>query len=95
MDPEVDNEDAQALSDVMDAEVRGRLFQRCRPKQHPHCFVPFPKGWKVDCAHERRQTFHLRLKVEWERFVRTRNLREGLACDTDVESNRSGSSSGE
>ena len=52
MDPEVDDEDAQALSDAMDAEVRGRLFQRCRSKQHPHRFAPFPKGWKADHAHE-------------------------------------------
>ena len=42
-DPEVDDEEAQALSDAMDAEVRSRLFQRCKSKQHPHRFAPFPK----------------------------------------------------
>ena len=35
-DPDVDDEEAQALSDAMDAEVRSRLFQRCKSKQHPH-----------------------------------------------------------
>ena len=49
-DPEVDNEEAQALSDAMDAEVRSRLFQCCKSKQHPHQFTPFPKGWKADRA---------------------------------------------
>ena len=49
-DPEVDDEEAQALSDAMDAEVRSRLFQRCKSKQHPHRFAPFPKGWKADRA---------------------------------------------
>ena len=32
---EVQDEDAQALSDAMDEEVRSRLFQRCRSKNHP------------------------------------------------------------
>ena len=36
-DLEVDDEEAQALSDTMDAEVRSRLYQRCKSKQHPHC----------------------------------------------------------
>ena len=31
--PDVDDEEAQALSDAMDAEVRSRLFQRCKSKQ--------------------------------------------------------------
>ena len=47
-DPEVDDEEAQALLDEMDAEVRSRLYQRCKLKQHPHRFAPFPKGWKAD-----------------------------------------------
>ena len=47
-DPEVDDEEAQALSDAMDAEVRSRLYQRCKLKQHPYQFAPFPKGWKAD-----------------------------------------------
>ena len=47
VDPEADNEDAQALPDAMDAEVRSRLYQRCKSKQHPHRFAPFPKGWKA------------------------------------------------
>ena len=47
-DPEVDDEEAQALSDAMDAEVRSPLYQRCKSKQHPHWFTPFPKGWKAD-----------------------------------------------
>ena len=94
---EVDDEEAQALSDAMDAEVRSRLFQRCKSKQHPHRFAPFPKGWQADRARgERRRTFRRPLlEVEHERFVRTRNLREGLLGDADVESDDSGSSSGE
>ena len=57
-DPDVDDEEAQALSDAMDAEVRSRLFQRCKSKQHPHRFAPFPKGWKADQARrQRRRTF--------------------------------------
>ena len=96
-DPEVDDEEAQALSDAMDAEVRSRLFQRCKSKQHPHRFAPFPKGWKADRARgQRRRTFRgPLLEVERERFIRTRNLREGLLGDADVESDDSGSSSGE
>ena len=96
-DPEVDDEEAQALSDAMDAEVRSRLFQRCKSKQHPHRFAPFPKGWQADLARgQRRRTFRgPLLEVERERFVRTRNLREGLLGDADVESDDSGSSSGE
>ena len=43
---EVDDEEAQALSDAMDAEVRSRLFQRCRSKNHPEHFAPYPKGWQ-------------------------------------------------
>ena len=96
-DPDVDDEDAQALSDAMDAEVRSRLFQRCKSKQHPHRFAPFPKGWQADRARgQRRRTFRgALLEVERERFIRTRNLREGLLGDADVESDDSGSSSGE
>ena len=33
-DLEVDDEEAQALSDVMDAEVRSHLYQRCKSKRH-------------------------------------------------------------
>ena len=40
---EVDDEEAQALSDAMDAEVRSRLFQRCKSKQHPHRFAPLDR----------------------------------------------------
>ena len=95
VDPEVDDEEAQALSDAMDAEVRSRLFQRCKSKQHPHRFAPFPKGWQADRARgQRRKTFQ-RGGAERERFVRTRNLREGLLGDADVESDHSGSSSGD
>ena len=96
-DPEVDDEEAQALSDAMDAEVRSRLYQRCKSKQHPHRFAPFPKGWKADRARGQRQRTFRRapLEVERERFIRTRNLREGLLGDADVESDDSGSSSGE
>ena len=97
VDPDVDDEDAQALSDAMDAEVRSRLFQRCKSKQHPHRFAPFPKGWQADRARgQRRRTFRgALLKVEREQFIRTRNLREGLLGDADIESSDSGSSSGE
>ena len=96
-DPDVDDEEAQALSDAMDAEVRSRLFQRCKSKQHPHRFAPFPKGWQADRARgQRRRTFRgALLEVEQEQFIRTRNLREGLLGDADVESDDSGSSSGE
>ena len=96
-DPEVDDEEAQALSDAMDAEVRSRLFQRCKSKQHPHRFAPFPKGWQADRARgQRRRAFQgALLEVERERVIRTRNLREGLLGDADVESDDSGSSSGE
>ena len=50
-DPEVDDKEAQALLDAMDAEVRSWLYQHCKSKQHPHWFAPFPKGWKADQAH--------------------------------------------
>ena len=75
-DPDVDDEEAQVLSDAMDAEVRSRLFQRCKSKQHPHRFAPFPKGWQADRARgQRRRTFRRPLlEVERERFIRTRNL---------------------
>ena len=94
VDPEVDDEEAQALSDAMDAEVRSRLFQRCKSKQHPHRFAPFPKGWEADQARRQRRRTFQRGGAKRERFVRTRNLREGLLGDADVESEHSGSSSG-
>ena len=50
---EILDKDAQALSDAMDREVRSRLFQRCKSKQGPKHFQPYPKGWKADRAHER------------------------------------------
>ena len=43
---EVEDEEAQALSDAMDKEMRSRLFQRCRSKNHPERFHPYPKGWR-------------------------------------------------
>ena len=89
------DEDAQALSDVMDAEVRSRLFQRCKSKQGPKHFQPYPKGWKADRTRERRRTFRPRLEVDREIFVQTQNLREGMLGDADVESNLSRSSSGD
>ena len=55
VDTEVDNEEAQALSDAIDAEVRSRLFQCCKSKQHPHWFALFPKGWKADRARGQQQ----------------------------------------
>ena len=88
-DPEVDDKDAQALSDTMDAEVRSQFFQHCKSKQHPHQFTPFPKGWKADRACQQRRTFHPRLEVDRERFIRTRNLQEGLDGNADVESEHS------
>ena len=48
VDPEVDDKEAQALSDAMDAEVRSCLYQCCKLKKHPHQFALFPKGWKAD-----------------------------------------------
>ena len=94
-DLEVDNKDARALLDTMDAKVRGWLFQRCKSGKHPHHFAPFPKGWKADQACERRTFYHPKLEVEREWLVRTWNLREGLDGNTDVESDHSRSSSGE
>ena len=92
---EVEDEDAQALSDAMDEEVRSRLFQRCRSKNHPSRFLPYPTGRPNGFRpRERRRTFQ-RGGAERERFVRTRNLREGLLGDADVESEHSGSSSGD
>ena len=44
VDPEVDNEEAQALSDAIDTEVRSRLFQCCKSKQHPHWFALFVRA---------------------------------------------------
>ena len=73
-DLKVNNKEARILSNVMDAKVRSHLFQRCKLKKHPHWFAPFPKGWKADRAHEQRQTFQPRLKINWEIFVRTWNL---------------------
>ena len=45
---EVEEEDEAvvALSDAMDAEVRTWIFQRCKSKQGPKHFHPYPKGWK-------------------------------------------------
>ena len=37
---EVEDEEAQVLSDAMDEEVRSRLFQQCRSKNHPERFHP-------------------------------------------------------
>ena len=92
---EVEDEEAQALSDAMDEEVRSRLFQRCRSKNHPECFHPYPKGWQNGIRPSgRRRTFQ-RGGAERERLVRTWNLREGLLGDADVESDHSGSSSGD
>ena len=92
---EVPDEEAQVLSDAMDEEVRSCLFQRCRSKNHPERFHPYPKGWQNGVRpRERRRTFQ-RGGAERERFVRTWNLREGLLGDTDVESDHSGSSSGD
>ena len=92
---EVDDEEAQALSDAMDTEVRSLLFQCCKSKNHPERFAPYLKGWQNGLRpRERRQTFQ-RGGAEHERFVRTWNLREGLLGDADIESEHSGSSSGD
>ena len=92
---EVEDEEAQVLSDAMDEEVRSRLFQQCRSKNHPERFHPYPKGWQNGLRPSgRRRTFQ-RGGAERERFVRTRNLQEGLLGDTDVESEHSGNSSGD
>ena len=56
---EVKDEEAEALSDAMDEEVRSRLFQRCRSKNHPERFHPYPKGWQNGLRPSgRRRTFH-------------------------------------
>ena len=92
---EIEDEEAQAISAAMDEEVRSRLFQCCRSKNHSEHFAPYPKGWQNGlCPHERQRTFQ-REGAERERFVQTRNLREGILGDTDVESDHSGSSSGD
>ena len=92
---EVQDEEAQALSDAMDEEVRSRLFQQCRSKNHPERFHPYPKGWQNGLRPSgQRRTFH-RGGAEREWFIRTRNLREGLLGDADIESEHSGSSSGD
>ena len=50
---EVEDKEAQVLLDAMDEEVRSRLFQRCRSKNHPERFAPYPKGWHNGlCSHE-------------------------------------------
>ena len=86
---EVQDEEAQALSDAMDEEVRSCLFQRCRSKNHPERFHPYPKGWQNGLRPcERRRTFQ-QGGAERERFVRTRNLQEGLLGNADVESDHS------
>ena len=92
---EVEDEEAQAISDAMDEEVRSRLFQRCRSKNHPERFHPYPKGWQNGLRPRERQRTFQRGGAEREWFVRTRNLREGLLGDADVESDHSGSSSGD
>ena len=43
---EVQDEEAEVVSDAMDEEVRSRLFQRCQSKNHPERFHPYPKGWQ-------------------------------------------------
>ena len=95
VDLEVDSEETWALSDRMDEEVRSRLCQRCKSKQHPEQFAPFPKGWKA-CGRAcgGRQSFQ-QGGAERERVIRTWNLLEGLLGDTDVKSEHSRSSSGE
>ena len=92
---EVLDKDTQALSDAMDLKVRSRLFQWCKSRQGPKHFQPYPKGWKADRAREQQRTFCPKLEIVWETFVRTRNLREGLLGDADVESTHSGNSSGD
>ena len=92
---EVEDKDAKALSDAMDEEVRSRLFQRCRSKNHPSRFLPYPAGRPNGFRPREQQRTFQRGGAERERFVRTRNLREGLLGDTDVESDHSGSSSGD
>ena len=44
VDLEVDSEEARALSDRMDKEVRSCLCQRCKSNNHPERFLPYPKG---------------------------------------------------
>ena len=43
---EVDDEEAMAILDAMDAEVRTRIFRCCKSKQGPKHIYPYPKGWK-------------------------------------------------
>ena len=95
VDLEVDSEDARALSDRMDEEVRSRLHQRCKSKQHPERFLPYPKSHETcQFAHQGRRSFQ-RGGAKREPLVRTRNLREGLLGDVDVKSEHSGDGSGD
>ena len=43
-DPEVNGEEAQVLSNTIDAEVRSHLYQQCKLKNYPEWFLPYPKG---------------------------------------------------
>ena len=52
---EVEDKEAQALSDAMDEEVRSRLFQQCQSKNHPERFHPYPKGWQNGLRPRERQ----------------------------------------
>ena len=95
VDFNMDDAKAEALSNWMDAKVRSCLFQQCKSKNHPEQFLPYPKGHKSHgFAHQGQQSFQ-RGGAERERFVQTRNLQEGLLGNTDVESEHSGSSSGD
>ena len=95
VDLEVDSEEAWALLDRMDEEVRSQLRQRCKSRKHPEHFLPYPKGHEARrFACQGRRSFQ-RGGAERERVIQTRNLREGLLGNADVESEHSGSSSGE
>ena len=95
VDLNVDDVEAEALLDRMNAEVRSRLLQHCKLKNHPEQFLPYPKGHVArGFAHQGQRSFQ-RGGAEREQFVRTRNLREGLLGDADAKSDHSGSGSGD
>ena len=61
---EVDEEEAQVLLDVMDAQVQSRLYQCCKSKNHPSHYHPFPKDW-MNGGYVGCQSFQGPSKQEW------------------------------
>jgi hypothetical protein len=89
---EIDDEEAQLLSDAMNAEVRFKTYrQRCRSNKHPARFHPFPKDWRHEPRRGARKSFMD--GAELERRRRTKFLIEGITGDADVETDDESESS--